>query len=347
MRKKLSNQIVFITALIYIGLLAGCTTTEEISANREISNADNKYNTEFPGKDLPKELEYISKTVKKLDCLAFYMTYVFPSVNNLKMNSLSDSVLRNLSINNSVNNQSVSGTAMVIYNDGKRLGLLTCAHVIDFPDTIITRYENGKGAIQSVSVKIRQQNFVRDLPAGSDIKILAKDINDDIAFIGKTLDNEGVYQAVLNYPAGNTKDLQWGSEVYVMGYPIGNLMVTRAIVSDPDKADKGRFLTDAMYNRGISGSPVFAIRDGLPNFELVGMASSASAKQIYYVKPGKEEPEYINPEVPYTGDLYVDSYKDIKYGVTFNVSIEGINAFLKDNKNVLQKEGFDPNRFFK
>jgi len=135
--------------------------------------------------------------------------------------------------------------------------------------------------------------------------------------------------------------------VYVMGYPVGQLMVTRALVSKPDKAKKGRFLTDALYNRGISGSPVFAIRDGVPNFELVGMASSASASQVYYVKPGKNVPEYINPEEPFTGDLYVDQYKDIKYGVTFNVSIEAITGFLKDNRTLLTDKGYNAELFFK
>jgi hypothetical protein len=132
-----------------------------------------------------------------------------------------------------------------------------------------------------------------------------------------------------------------------MGYPLGQLMVTRAIVSNPDKANKGRFLTDALYNRGISGSPVLAIRDGVPNFEWVGMATSAAAQQIYYIKPGDNAPQYINPEAVYIDELFVDKYRSINYGVTFNVSIESIVTLIRRNSSLLERKGYNPDRFFK
>lgn len=344
---KWPNRINLFALVGLFFVVLSCSTHENITNTQESAENSKYYDTEFPGNGLPDELEYISKTVKKLDCIAFYMTYVFPPGNEISAKGITDSILLLQSVNKTVNNESVSGTAMVIYNDGAKLCLLTCAHIINFPDTLITRYDNGEGAIQTVSVKIKQQNFIRDLPAGSEISVLAIDEDSDIAIIGKTIEKNNPAQAVLNYPEGNTRDLQWGSVVYVMGYPIGNLMVTRAIVSNPGRAEKGRFLTDALYNRGISGSPVLAIRGGIPHFELVGMASSAAAKQLYYVKPGKDQPDYINPEVPFTGDLYADHYKDIKYGVTYNVTIESIMKFLKENQEVLKANGYNKEQFFK
>lgn len=344
-----SINIYFVSFVLL--LLMSCTTVQETSApqqqQQQIPIPDNKYDSEFPIKSVSDELDFVSGTVKKLDCLAFYMTYQFPPGNQIDEHHLTKDILKNQSISSGVVNESVSGTAVVIYFDGNMVGLLTCAHVVDFPDTLTTRYDNGEGPIELISVKIKQQNYVKDLPSGDDIEVLATDEKRDIALLGKKLEERGDMLPVLNYPVGNSKDLDWGSQVYVMGYPVGQLMVTRAIVSNPDKAHKGRFLTDALYNRGISGSPVLAIRDGVPNFELVGMASSASAKQVYYVKPGKDAPEYLNPDDPYTGPLYTDQYKDIKYGVTFNVSIEAITDFINKNNDLLYKKGFMVDRFFK
>ncbi len=263
------------------------------------------------------------------------------------MKNITETTLKEQSIASTVVSESVSGTATVIYFDGNRIGLLTCAHVVDFPDTVIIRYENGKGPIEVISVKIKQQNFVKDLPSGENVQVLAADQKNDIALLEKVLDDKDSNPTVLNYPIGNTRDFDWGSIVYIMGYPAGQLMITQALVSDPIKARRGKFTTDALYNRGISGGPILAIRDGVPNFELVGIASSASAKQVYYVKPGKESPEFINPEEAFTGDLYVDQYKDIRYGVSFNISIEEITGFLNKNRSMLTNRGFDMEQFFR
>lgn len=329
--------------------LVSCVVPEQtVETHQQLPEIDNRYDSEFPNKSIAKELDFVSGTVKKLDCLAFYMSYVFPPDNQIDEKKLTEEILRKQSISSGVVNEAVSGTACVIYYDGGRVGLLTCAHVVDFPDTIIARYQNGEGPIELISIKIKQQNFVKDLPAGDDIEVLATDMKQDIALLGKKLEEQGEFVSTLNYPVGNSRDMDWGSVVYVMGYPVGQLMVTRAIVSNPDKARKGRrFLTDALYNRGISGSPVLAIRDGVPNFELIGMASSASASQVYYVKPGKVAPEFLNPDEPYTGQLYADHYKDVKYGVTFNVSIESITGFLHKNNSLLSKKGYSAELFFK
>lgn len=333
--------------ILSIVLLSFSCTTRQYSGTQEQVLADNKYDSEYPNRSLSAELEFISNTVKKIDCLAFYVSYVFPPDNPLKEHHITDSIIKLYSTGNAISNEAVTGTAVTIYYDGYLLGMLTCAHVVDFPDTIITRYDDGKGPVEVVSIKIRQQNYIKDVPDGDPVEVLATDKKNDLAFLSKKLDAHTLQPVVLNYPIGKSKDLEWGSVVYVMGFPVGNLMVTRALVSNPGDAGKGRFLTDALYNRGISGSPVFSIRDGVPNFELVGIASSAAAQQIYYLKPGKESLEYINSEEKYNGDIFVDQKRDIKYGVTFNTSIEEVIAFLRDNKELLSRKGFDTDKFFK
>jgi len=340
-------RILHTVSLYCLSLLISCSASQQQAVQKPIPEPNNRYDSEFPVKDISKELDYLSTTVKKLDCLAFYMSYVFPPGNNVDINQLTESVLKNEAIGSSVTNESVSGTAIVVYYDGGLAGMLTCAHVVDFPDTLVARYQDGQGAIQVLSIKIKQQNYINDLPEGEAVEIVVSDASRDIAFLKKELYDHVEPPAVMNFPVGKSKDLDWGTIVYVMGFPVGNLMVTRAIVTKPNRTGKGRFLTDALYNRGISGAPVVAIRDGAPNFEWVGIASSAAAERVFYTKPGKESPEFINPEDPYKGDLYVDFRKTIKYGITFNVTVDEIMHFFSKNRSKFEKEGFDVERFFK
>ena len=340
---KVLTQIM--SALILFTIVVSCSNTQAV-ARQEIVEGDNLYDSEFPSKSVSKQLDYISKTVKKLDCLAFYMSYVFPENNTLDDGPITREVLRKQSISNTVINESVTGTATVVYYDGGMVGLVTCAHVIDFPDTIISRYDNGSGPIQVLSVKVRQQNYIQDFSEGEEVEILAVNRKHDIAFLKKVLGDHQENPVVLNYPIGNTKDLEWGSVVYVMGFPQGQQMVTLAIVSNPGFRAH-RFLTDATYNRGISGSPVFAIRDGVPNLEWVGVATSSPAQQIYFARPGKESPDFINPDEPYTGELFVDHVKTINYGITYNTTIESVVGLIKSNERELKREGFIIDKFFK
>ncbi len=341
---KLVNIIV---ALLLVLVIQSCkTTTETVEAQVPVAG-DDRYDSEFPSKSISKELEFISRTVKKLDCLAFYMSYFFPPDNTLDDVPMTKENIKKQSLANTVTNESVTGTAVVIYYDGGMAGLLTCAHVIDFPDTIITRYDNGAGPIQVLSVKVRQQNYIKDMSDGENVEVVVVDKEHDLALLKKKLGDISLRPQVLNYPIGNTRDLEWGSIVYIMGYPQGQQMVTRALVSNPGEVSKDRFLTDAVYNKGISGSPVFAIRDGVPNLEWVGVATSSSAQQIYYTKPGKIAPEFINPEEPYTGELFVDRVKTINYGITFNTTIESVQKLIRDNEKLLEKKGFFTDQFFK
>lgn len=341
--EKFFYKILFYSVLIFT---TGCASQIPVE-QQQLPEVNNRYDSEFPVKSISKELDFISETIKKLDCIAFYKTYVFAEDNTLDHIGLTKEAIESQTLSSTVTNESVTGTATIIYYDGENVGLLTCAHVVDFPDTIVLRYNNGTGPIEVLSVKIKQQNYLNGLPEGDDVEVVAVKRKDDLALLQKKLDQHVDKIEVLNYPVGNSRDLEWGSVVYVMGFPLGNMMVTRAIVSNPGKTGKNRFLTDALYNRGISGSPVLAIRDGVPNLEWIGVASSAAVQQVYYLKPGKEDPEFINPESVFTGDVYPDHKKMINYGVTFNVPIETVVDFLNENRSLMESKGFDFKLLFK
>lgn len=297
--------------------------------------------------NLSSELNLLSKTVQKLEVIAFYRTYVFSVRNTIELDKINDSVLNVLSITSQVSNQSVSGTATVIYYDQNIVGMLTCAHVVDFPDTIVLAYNQGEGPLKAISIKVRQQNYVNGLPFGEDVEVVASDRKLDIALLKKQLIDTKDFIPVLNYLPAKKNDLDWGTPVYVMGFPLGKLMVTRGLVSKPS-GSSGRFLTDALYNRGISGSPVITFQSGNPpETKWAGIASSAAAQKIYYLKPGKNSTEFVDMEEPYAGELYLDRKKMVNYGVTYNITSQAVLNFLKKNRDKIVAAGFDPELFFK
>lgn len=311
--------------------------------------SDGKYDTEFPYKNCASQLEDISKSVKLLNCMAFYKTYVFEEDAEISFSNIDSAINKNLFSKDFISSQPSSGTATLIANKGNKVMLLTCAHMLDFPDTTYTFYNenyNSEGYIHSVSIRGKMDIYVNDIPNGDQLRILAMDTETDLAILGLDMKTQHTSVPIFKYPIGRSKELEWGSFVYIMGYPIGNKMITRGIVSNPDETKRGTFLIDALFNKGFSGGLVLAIRDGVPNFELVGLARSVSAQYNHILVPAKQRHEYAyNPEIPYQDETYVIQKEDINYGITYTITIEEIVKFIERNKSNLIQEGFDISGF--
>ena len=228
--------------------------------------------------------------------------------------------------------------------------MLTCAHVVDLPDTVINWSEysdlGSNRYIHSISVKIRQLIAVRDMGENNSFTLLASDHSSDLALLGRISSEPAAPAPVFPFPAGDSKDLGWGSFIYLAGYPAGQLMVTKGIVSKAADA-RSNFLTDAPFIEGFSGGIALATREGVPNFELVGIGRSVSARTEYYLKPEKENYEYsYNPAIPYQGSLYVSQKKDLNYGITWVIPINQVREFYLSNRLKLHATGFDLDSFF-
>ncbi len=163
-----------------------------------------------------------------------------------------------------------------------------------------------------------------------------------MAIIGKRFVQYKLNQfPVFSYPLGNAKNLEWGSFVYALGYPMNYKMITKGIVSSPNRDESGSFLIDAVFNRGFSGGIVLAIRDGVPNFELVGLVRSVPAEYEYVLKPEAPTEGYeYNPLLPYKGNIMIEQRVNIKYGVTRVIPIETIVEFINKNADKLLKFGY-------
>ncbi|MBN2602330.1 MAG: trypsin-like peptidase domain-containing protein [Candidatus Marinimicrobia bacterium] len=339
-----------ITILIF--WIAGFTAcTRQIYQAAYPTLNDGAYDTEFPYRNCSKELKRIGDTVKMVNSIAYYKSYIFVEANQLLHRNLTTENLQNDASGQIFFNNSTAGTATIIFHEGQQLALLTCAHVVSFPDTIISYFtlSNGKPSmfIQSVAVKERQSNYVTDLWKVPEVEVLITDKDNDIALLGGILPGSEIPMIpVFDYPFGSAKNLEWGSFVYLMGFPRGYKLITRGIVSDPNRTKNGEFIIDALFNRGCSGGLVLAVKDGVPNFEFVGIARSAAAEYEYVIRPAStfDQSKY-DLTFPYNGDLFVDYKANINYGVTHIVPVEQIREFLSKNRTELRERGYDFSKF--
>jgi len=332
-----------------ISVFCGCTKTVYLSDNNRI--VDGEYDSEFPHLPTTDYLEKINSSVKLVNALASYRGYELPLYGGLIRSELSDSLAKQKALREKYLNSPASGTATIIYHDNSRVALLTCAHIVSFPDTIITHFldKNGKKTpfIQSVYYKVRQSLTVTGLPEVSDYEIIASDENKDIAVIGKTynrLHNLNIRE--FDYPKGSAEELKAGTFVYLFGFPRGERMVSTAIVGRANKDKDHNFIVDAPMHKGISGGLVLAVRDGVPNFELVGMVFAVARESISFLGPDEEtEPIELDMQRPYSGNIFLNSTRQIIYGITYAVSIESIQTFFWDHRDSFDAAGFDSNLF--
>jgi hypothetical protein len=349
-RRYKTAQLAIYGILVLVCLMSlSCSTT----SYREVYPmlTDGKYDSEFPYRGCSEQLEQISESVRMISCIAYYKSWVFPLEAKVRIENIHDSFLKEKAEKEVYLNQTSSGSATVIYSQNKRIALLTCAHVVDFSDTIFTFYrgEDRKQTefIQSIAVKDRQSNYAAAIQGARNLEILSIDRENDLALIGQKIDlPDAPPVSVFNYPIGKAKELEWGAFVYLFGYPAGYRIVTKAIVSNPNRDKYGSFLTDAVFNRGFSGGIVLAIRDGVPNFELVGMMKLVPGHQQYYLTPAKEgERVEFDSNIPYKGNVYAESRTDIIYGVAPAIPAELIVDFLQTNQQHLIDEGYDVRSF--
>jgi hypothetical protein len=343
--------LLILLSVISSVVISSCTKKQFISIGEPAP--DGKYDLAFPYGGDYKTLEKVLESVYLINSSVYYESYTFSMEDQVKRKDIESDNWNKDRYPNVIFNDFAVGTATIIYYKENRVAVLTCAHVVDFPDTVYTYFEIGKvseeSVISTVSFKKKQRNYIAGLPQGEDYEILAKDRKLDIAILGKK-HRGGPDKSikVFKYPLGAAKELNWGSLVYVIGFPSGKKMITNGVVSSPNRDQHHDFLLDALFNRGFSGGIVLAIRDGLPNFELVGMVNAVAAdSEIFLVPRDVGDFSAFNFSVPYTGDIYAMPRKKINYGISYGISVEAIRNFLKRSREEIENAGYHFNGFFK
>ncbi|GAB4175249.1 MAG: hypothetical protein Kow00108_10420 [Calditrichia bacterium] len=334
----------YLILLLILIILVNCS--QHIYTNR-ITVKDNRYDSEFPIRNASTELAQISRSVKKIISTAYYVNYFFNTNDSLTIEDLPKINFSLQPESKIYFTNSASGTATLISKLENRFLFITCAHILNFPDTLVyfKATEDGREGtiINNVAIKIRQSNFIPEL---GDVAVLAGDTNLDIALVGFVYEKSMTSKNLmidnfhpLRVPIGNSDQLEWGNFIYLIGFPKGIKMITRAIVSKPEQGSQNKIITDALFNSGSSGAVALAIRDGVPNFELVGIGSSVSAEEHIYLAP---EP-FIkwDPTANYEGKMFVKKKRLVNYGVTFVVPINEITKFILKNENILERGGYN------
>jgi S1-C subfamily serine protease len=320
-----------------LAIFGSCSPGKE-TATKSTRLADGKYDGEDD--NISAIVKKLSPSVVKIDVIAFYKSWFFDNDSSATNNITDFKLLKSQSVANETHTESVTGTSVVVFSDAFQLAMITCAHIVNFPDTVYRYFDQEKIRLKSISIKQKQKIYESGRPGANLIKVVASDKKKDLAFIVRVLKDDEAIPPVIPLVAGKTNRLDWGSEIYVLGYPMGNLMLTKGVVS-VDKFTKRRFVSDALFNRGISGSPVFALLDGENNYEWIGIASSAASQTITYMEPRggnikHDDENYIN-----SSNIVVKKRQFINYGVTFSISIEEILTFIAENSMTINNVGID------
>lgn len=341
------KNVTFLTLLILIIISCSSVTYEKIYPTL----GDGKYDSEFPYKGSSAELQIISHSVKRINSTGFYNTYFFNIEDEVTLNDLQNKPVDSLAVETGFADQSTSGTATIIYYSEGRLALLTCAHVVNYPDTILSYFVDADGKstnfLETVLIRDDQVIYAAGFPEGSRMDIIAMDKKMDVAIIGRRYPILLDYQfPAFSFQIGKARELDWGTFVYVFGYPMNYQMITKALVSSPNRESDGSFLLDAVVNQGYSGGIVLAIKDGIPNFELVGIVQWVPESEEYILgpPPRKTANEY-NPLVPYNGEIFVKRQANIKYGIAKIIPIESIVEFIQNNRSDLDNQGYYLEKF--
>lgn len=351
--KKIINMNKYVTLLAALLLILSFGCSQTITTVTDKNLTDRKYDTDFVQINENNKIDELVNSVKMLNSIAYYKSYIFDIKKNITLEKLKNTGITKESYTSVYSTETASGTATVIYSHNGKTALLTCAHVLDFPDTLINFFKDKNGRntdiIESVTIKSRQTNILPELTPPNKIDVLILDDKNDIAIIGSDeLKDKIKLREVLSLKAGSSNELTWGTKVYMIGFPLNYKMITSGLVSPIRNTDKSYFLVDAIFNKGFSGGLVLGVRDGAPNFEIVGMVKSGTVNRSLYLKPNVEKPDFkYLPKVPYNDEIIVDEEAIMKYGVTKIMGIETILDFMSNNSVKLKNLGYNLDMFFR
>jgi S1-C subfamily serine protease len=325
-------------------LIIGCILPLASACTRQYLVSDTGpqayYQTGFPIRDTSAELERIAESILRIGVTASYTTYRFA-----REDSVTDASVRERSTlararERYTFNHSKAGTASILAADERGLTLITNHHVTRTPDTIIVHFGESRAAavagrvVESISIRTLQRSYLYGLPDARPFRVIAHDSAADLALIRADVPraDQRAGMQVLRAPLGDASRLAWGSFVYVLGYPKGFRMVTRGIVSDPGYNAEDAFLLDGLFNRGISGGLILAVRSDTGALEWVGIATGTAAQTEYMLMPEARDNVEEGLLLPYEGRLYMELASRIEYGVTFPVATVAIRRFLQASR---------------
>jgi S1-C subfamily serine protease len=326
----------FLPSLALAAVAAGCAPGYVVTER----GPQAYYQTGYPIRDTSAELERILRSVKRTQVTGYYQTFRFALADSITGPDVRQRNTYRRAIERFNFDHTKTGTATIVWVGSNRATLVTNHHVTTLPDTIVVYHREPVSAgavsrggpyVESVSILTSDRYLVVGAPDNRPFTVVARDSTADVAVLSVDLSDAAVpgSVAVLPIRPGDAARLSWGSFVYVLGYPRGFQMVTRGIVSDPNRSRDHGFLLDGLFNRGISGGLIVAVRGDTNELEWVGLATSTSAEVDYALVPEARALEEENLPVPYEGRLYLQRASRIDYGITFAAPVAAVQRLLR------------------
>ena len=319
-------------------MLWGCRIIPPVQQN----DGETKQASVFDNNTMQRQFESLTFRVYRIVTYVTYESQVFEQGSGLTLKDLEGQGFDfSLIKARLTHNESFSGTGILIKGNAGKSLLLTCAHVIDFPDTVFTYDDNASSSghryLLGLSVKTSQVIQVSGNNLHCRAEILVSDPVNDLALL-EIPPGSGEVHGVIPMAVGS--DLAWGDRVWLTGYPSGRFMMTSGLISNPGNSD-GLLMTDAPFSEGYSGAPAFVYDRRANGFRLAGIGRSVAARSSYVLRPEKEIHEApYNISLPYTGPVYVRTEREPAPGVTFLIGSSMLDDFLKSCDAVLQLNGW-------
>lgn len=345
---KLSPKLFFSILILMLIWVGACSSTEQSIDNTEAVEESEFYTTAFPSQNLSKSLQRAEESIIRIISTSFYDTYSFNKP-NVTLSDIKSNRLKEISSHSHSTEESSAGTSILLsLNNRNEALLITTAHTVTSSDTLITYYEGEQipenTFIETISIKRRQNNLIFTPEELSDFEIITQDALLDLALLSASLQQTDIRtnHQELSFSMGRSEKIQLGSFLYILGFPKGYPMITRGIASSSGVQSHQRFfISDALFNRGISGGLVIASDDQFNSFEWVGMARSAAATREPYLIPNPDD-EYSNNIIkPYNGTTFIEEKRRISYGITHAIPINEIRNFIENNHDAIRRNNFD------
>ena len=336
--KRLNWSILFLMLLS-----TGCVSTYEVTLD-DIPETAPFYTSGYPIADISDQIEKIQQSVIRITSTARYRVYLLDSDVNMTAAEADTINAAEIAVDRTSVEESTAGSAIVIRKSTDRAVLLTCAHTVDFPERVYS-YKTGDDIpentyVRTIAVKQSQSNVALSNRTLAPYSLLEEDKVKDLALITINIrDYEDIAEDLipLETPMGYSENLRSGSVIYVMGYPKGFETVTRGIVTQANRNTGGDFLTDALYNRGISGGIIVASKDNFKTFDWVGMSNAGIATREYFLVPDEQQ---LDPDLSYQfyeGNIMAEEMASLDYGLTQAISTGSIREFLSENRRLLRE----------
>lgn len=328
--------------------ISGCASqAEHVIPYEDLSNT---YLSDTGSDLLRDQIKESLESVIRIQNTVTYRTYQFSYDSLPRESRLTGADFETLAVNSVIESHSNAGTAMVMSNSNGKSSLISASHTVTFPDTIFHYLSDSRREsdpqIEAISVRQTVNHFLFSSRGVFEFEILTNDPARDLAILLYEWGRDGdPGLKSLSIAPGIFDELDWTDRVYVMGYPRGVQMVTSGMVSKYSVTSRRGFAVDASFNRGFSGGPMFAVRNDGRGLAWMGILTSASAEQEYYLSPDLVRTEDLKPGLPFRGTPLIQQSSRINYGISFGADMNQIGDFYRENRSILRRNQIPIPRF--